>query len=203
MHCCFTTTPLIIITVCSVKVSRTVSRSNRVSSLKNNPELHRVNVEEAKVTKRLVAVVVGFACCWLPIFIVDNIDMAHGEPTLPRPAYLTYGFLVYLSSTINPFMYCATDKRFRREYKVVFWKIFGFKCRANNEKNDAELKWHKTWCSMEILSEVVTGKIGTSECLYTKPCWLVDWLELPKRLRKINTLHKPGSNVEDPKVRHL
>ena len=107
MHCCFTTTPLIIITVCSVKVSRTVSRSNRVSSLKNNPELHRVNVEEAKVTKRLVAVVVGFACCWLPIFIVDNIDMAHGEPTLPRPAYLTYGFLVYLSSTINPFMYCA------------------------------------------------------------------------------------------------
>ena len=116
MHCCFTTTPLIIITVCSVEVSRTVSRSNRVFSLKNNPELLRVNVEEAKVTKRLVAVVVGFACCWLPIFIVDNIDMAHGEPTLPRPAYLTYGFLVYLSSTINPFMYCATGKRFRREY---------------------------------------------------------------------------------------
>ena len=137
MHCCFTTTSLIIITVCSVKVSRTVSRSNRVSSLKNNPELLRVNVEEAKVTKRLVAVVVGFACCWLPIFIVDNIDMAHGEPTLPRQAYLTYGFLVYLSSTINPFMYCATEKRLRREYKVVFWKIFGFKCRANNEKNDA------------------------------------------------------------------
>ena len=158
---------------------------------------------KAKVTKRLVAVVVGFAYCWLPIFIVDNIDMAHGEPTLPRPAYLTYGFLVYLSSTINPFMYCATDKRFRREYKVVFWKIFGFKCRANNENNDAELKWHKTWCSMEIFSEVVTGKIGTSECLYTKPCWLVDWLELPKWLRKINTLHKPGSNVEDTKVRHL
>ena len=98
-----------------------------------------MNVEEAKVTKHLVAVVVGLACCWLPIFIIDNIDMAQGEPTctLPRPAYVTYGFLLYLSSTINPFIYCATDKRFRREYKAVFWKIFSFKCRANNENNDA------------------------------------------------------------------
>ena len=56
------------------------------------------------MTKRLVAVVVGFACCWLPIFIIDNIDMAHREPTLPRPAYLTYGSLLYLGSSINPFI---------------------------------------------------------------------------------------------------
>ena len=97
----------------------------------------RVNVKEAKVTKRLVVVMVGFACCSLPIAIIDNIDIAHGEPTLPRLAYLTYGFLLYFSNTINPFIYCATDKRFRREYKAVFWKIFGFKCRANNENNDA------------------------------------------------------------------
>ena len=96
-----------------------------------------MKVEETKVTKRLVAVVVGFACCWLPIFIIDNIDMAHREPTLPRPAYLTYSFLLYLSSSMNPFIYCATDKRFRREYKAVFWKIFSFKCQANNENNDA------------------------------------------------------------------
>ena len=137
MHCCFITTSLSIITVCYVKVFRTVSRSNRVFSLKNNPELLRVNVQEAKVTKRLVAVMVGFACYWLPIAIIDNIDIAHGEPTLPRLAYLTYGFLLYLSNTINPFIYCATDKRFRREYKAVFWKSFGFKCRANKENNDA------------------------------------------------------------------
>ena len=102
MHCCFITTSLSIITVCYVKVFRTVSRSNRVFSLKNNSELLRVNVQEAKVTKRLVAVMVGFACCSLPIAIIDNIDIAHGEPTLPRLAYLTYGFLLYLSNTINP-----------------------------------------------------------------------------------------------------
>ena len=135
--CCFITTPLIIIKICYVKVFRAVSRSNRVFSLENNLELLRVNVEEAKVTKRLVAVVVGFACCWLPVFVVDNIDMARGEPTLPRQVYLTNSLLIYLSSTINPFIYCATDKRFRREYKVVLRKIFTFKCRDNRENGDA------------------------------------------------------------------
>ena len=135
--CCFITTPLIIITICYVKVFRAVSRSNRVFSLENNPELLRVNVEEAQVTKRLVAVVVGFACCWLPVFVVDNIDMARGEPTLPRQVYLTNSLLIYLSSTINPFIYCATVKRFRREYKVVLRRIFTFKCRDNRENGDA------------------------------------------------------------------
>ena len=135
--CCFITTPLIIIKICYVKVFRAVSRSNRVFSLENNLELLRVNVKEAKVTKRLVAVVVGFACCWLPVFVVDNIDMARGEPTLPRQVYLTNSLLIYLSSTINPFIYCATDKRFRREYKVVLRKIFTFKCRDNRENGDA------------------------------------------------------------------
>ena len=36
------------------------------------------------MTKRLVAVVVGFACCWLPIFIIDNIDMANLEKSWLR-----------------------------------------------------------------------------------------------------------------------
>ena len=137
MHCCFITTPLIIIKISYSKVFRAVSRSNRVFSMENNLELLRVNVEEAKVTKRLVAVVVGFACCWLPVFVVDNIDMARGEPTLPRQVYLTNSLLIYLSSTINPFIYCATDKRFRREYKVVLRKIFTFKCRDNSGNGDA------------------------------------------------------------------
>ena len=79
----------------------------------------RANVEEAKVTKTLAAVMVGFAWCWLPVCIIDYIDAARGEPTLPRQAYLTYGFLVYLSSTINPFMYGTTNKHFRREYKAT------------------------------------------------------------------------------------
>ena len=89
----------------------------------NNPQQLRANVEEAKVTKTLAAVMVGFTCCWLSICIVDNIDATRGEDTLPRQVYLTYGFLCYLSSTINPFIYVATNKQFRREYKAILSNI--------------------------------------------------------------------------------
>ena len=116
-------TPLTLIAICYAKVFYTVSRSNQVFSHQNNPEQLRANVEETKVTKTLATVMAGFAFCWLPICIMDYIDAAGGEPTLPRQAYLTYGFLAYLSSTINPFIYGATNRHFRREYKALFKKL--------------------------------------------------------------------------------
>ena len=119
IECVYIATPLTIITICYAKVFYTVSRSNSVFSQENNPQQLRANVEEAKVTKTLAAVMVGFACCWLPVCIIDYIDAARGEPTLARQAYFAYGFLVYLSSTINPFIYGAMNKHFRREYKAV------------------------------------------------------------------------------------
>ena len=124
IECVFIFTPLTIIAVCYVRVFYTVSKSNQVFSHENNPQQLRANVEEAKVTKTLAAVMAGFVFCWLPICIMDYIDAAQGEPTLPRQAYLTYGFLGYLSSTINPFIYGATNKHFRQEYKAIIRKLF-------------------------------------------------------------------------------
>ena len=124
IECVFIFTPLTIIAVCYISVFYTVSKSNQVFSHENNPQQLRANVEEAKVTKTLAAVMAGFAFCWLPICIMDYIDAARGEPTLPRQAYLTYGLLGYLSSTINPFIYGATNKHFRQEYKAIIRKLF-------------------------------------------------------------------------------
>ena len=115
-----------VITICYVKVFREVSRLNRVFSHPNDLHQLRVNVEEAKVTKTLLAVLVGFSCCWLPIGVMDNIDAVRGEHTLPRRAYITYAFLLYLSSAINPFIYAAMSKQFRREYKDILSKYFVF-----------------------------------------------------------------------------
>ena len=89
IECLYIATALLIITICYAKVSRAVSRSNRIFSHENNLQQLRANVEEAKVTKTLVAVLVGFACCWLPISVVDNIDAARGEHSLLRQVYLT------------------------------------------------------------------------------------------------------------------
>ena len=123
IECVFVAAPFTLITFCYAKVFYTVSRSNRVFTKENNPEQLRANVEEAKVTKTLALVMVSFALCWLPISIMDHIDAARGEPTLPRKMYLTYGFLAYLSSTVNPFIYGATNRRFRQEYKTILKKI--------------------------------------------------------------------------------
>ena len=126
--------PLTVIKICYAKVFCSVSRSNRVFSLQNNLHQLRANVEEAKVTKTLAAVMVGFTCCWLPIGVMDYIDIAQGKPTFPRQAYLTYGFLIYLSSTINPFIYGGTNKRFRREYKSILSAIF---CRQRQKDHQS------------------------------------------------------------------
>ena len=116
-------TPLLLITVCYAKVFREVSRTNRVFAQLNNFQSLRTNIEEAKVTKTLVTVMVGFSLCWLPICIIDIIDASRGKPTLPRQLYLMYSSLVYLSSTINPFIYGVTNRTFRRAYFNVVWRI--------------------------------------------------------------------------------
>ena len=125
--------PLTVIKICYAKVFCTVSRSNQVFSVENNLHQLRVNVEEAKVTKTLAAVVVGFSFCWLPVGVMDYIDVAQGKPTFPRHAYLTYGFLIYLSSTVNPFIYGVTNKQFRREYKAILRQILCFRCQNNHQ----------------------------------------------------------------------
>ena len=81
--CVYVATPLTIITICYAKVFYTVSRSNQVFSHENNLQQLRANVEEAKVTKTLIAVMVGFTCCWLPVCIIDYTDAARGEHTWP------------------------------------------------------------------------------------------------------------------------
>lgn len=137
LECLIVATPLTIITFCYAKVFYTVSRSNQVFSRENNLQQLRANVEEAKVTKTLAAVMVGFTCCWLPISVMDNIDAARGEHTLPRQAYLTYAFLVYLSSTINPFIYGAMNRQFRREFKNILSMMFCCRSQNNNNNNNS------------------------------------------------------------------
>ena len=119
IDCVYIGIPLSLITFCYIKVFYSVSRTNQVFSLENNPQQLRANVEEAKVTKTLATVKAGFAFCWIPICVMDYIDALRGEQSLPREAYLTYGFLGYLSSTINPFIYGSLNRYFRQEYKVI------------------------------------------------------------------------------------
>ena len=143
IECVYIGTPVTLIAICYGKVFYTVSQSNQVFSHENNLEQLRANVEEAKVTKTVATVMAGFVFCWLPICIVDYIDAVRGEPTLPRQAYLTYGFLAYLSSTINPFVYAATNRHFRREYKDIWGNFLTLTSKCFGHSNSEQKPNHR------------------------------------------------------------
>ena len=123
-----------LIAFCYYKVYKTVSASNKRFrpqnaniNIKQQKQLAS-NVEEAKVTKTLAVVVIAFACCWLPIGVIDTVDVFQGDTLLPRQLYLFYGYLVFISSTANPFIYGILSPTFRREYRGILcgkWRSRG------------------------------------------------------------------------------
>ena len=123
--------PTTAICFCYWRVFRTVRGRNRVMTGNDDDSTSRVRVQEANITKTLVFVLVGFAFCWLPVLVMDTIDVVTGALILPRQLYLLYTFMVFLSSTINPFIYALVNKRFRREY----WKILRRLCFARRQFN--------------------------------------------------------------------
>lgn len=85
-----------------------------------NESQRSVHVQEVKVTKNSAAVLVGFSCCWIPIMIIDQIDITNHAPMLSRRVYYMYGLLIYTSSAINPIMYGFMNRRsFRAAFKRV------------------------------------------------------------------------------------
>lgn len=115
--------PTTAICVCYWRVFRTVRGRSRVMTGNGDDLTSRVNVQDANITKTLVVVLVGFALCWLPVLVMDTIDVVTGALMLPRQPYLFYTFMVYLSSTINPFIYALVNKRFRREYCKILRRL--------------------------------------------------------------------------------
>ena len=104
---------------CRIWIS--VRSANRVFTQANddNDNQLTINAQEIKVTKTLGAVLIGFSCCWLPILVIDQIDMNNGASLLPRQVYLFYLLSFYMSSAINPVLYALMNRAFRAEYKKI------------------------------------------------------------------------------------
>ena len=96
------------------KVFRFVSRHNQTmaSNLQQGNPSH---IEEARITKTLVIVVLGFVSCWAPATIIQVIDIF---PRFRMPAFasLIQAVSIFAISCINPFIYGFTNRRLRREY---------------------------------------------------------------------------------------
>ena len=80
---------------------------------------------EVRATWTMLFSTLGFSMCWLPVSVIDFIETSRGGGNLPRQAFMLNGFLIFLSSTINPFIYWLSNRDFRKAFREVI--PFGFK----------------------------------------------------------------------------
>ena len=92
--------------------------SNRqVTQMADNPtkaDHESRKAREIRATWTMMFATLGFSLCWLPVSIIDFIDTFTGGGNLPRQAFMLNAFLVFTSSTINPFIYWLSNRDFRK-----------------------------------------------------------------------------------------
>ena len=174
----FSLLPTFIILFCNVHVFRTVKRHfTRVV-----PTIHakggrslEMSLAELRVTKTLLAVIIAFMLCWLPIMVVEILQGFFIDWwKLPRVAHMLWMYLGALSSAVNPFIYGTSNSLFKREFKAILcwfkrnkrrvtpltWSIFSERIHGWNF-------WH--WCTDRVMDYRGSGlpllSLVESNCL--------------------------------------
>lgn len=86
----------------------------------------RISVQEINISCVLSYIVVGFLICWVPMWAFV-MWKRFSPDTAPPIVQLFVTFLLFLSSAINPFIYAATNRVFREEFRKLLccWKVGG------------------------------------------------------------------------------
>lgn len=108
-----------------------VFKTIRHHNLEVAPKLHtipvvtqaRISVQEIKISKSIAFVLAGFFLCWMPMWSLSLTNRFSPTP-VPRIIPLLVTFFVFLSSSINPLIYAATNHGFRQEFRKM---LFCFK----------------------------------------------------------------------------
>ena len=76
------------------------------------------SLKEIHVTRVLLYVATGFLCCWIPMWAFILWKRFSPE-TCPRKAANLVTFFLFLSATINPFIYAFTNCGFQTEFRKL------------------------------------------------------------------------------------
>lgn len=107
--------PMSIISFCSFKVFRSVRTHTKTRF--RHVHSTRVNVEDIKVSRILLVMVLAYVICFSPVIVIEAIDFFSNGSFLPRQVYLFYTIAATMSSSVNPIIYGAMNRAFRQEYK--------------------------------------------------------------------------------------
>lgn len=124
LHCIyaiFIAIPSCIIVFCYYKVFKTIRAHNAQianSVVSENSDIAlRSFKRESRLTKMLFVTLVGFELCWIPLYILEMMDLFHEDLDAPRAVYVMTTFTVSASSSINPMIYAVMTKDFRNTFK--------------------------------------------------------------------------------------
>ena len=108
--------PLIVTIFSYKKVSKRIQEHNMgvVQVLQS----HMYNDDMATVSTHEIRIVVfAFMLCWIPSWVIVIFARFHVIGRMPRATQLLCTFLVFLSSTVNPFIYAGMNPLFSREFR--------------------------------------------------------------------------------------
>ncbi len=86
-----------------------------------------------KAVKMMFAIVVAFALCWIPYYVVTFIRIANlsSDPNID-PGYVLFCYLLaMMNSTVNPILYALLSRKFRKVFKSI---LTGTKTGTNHTK---------------------------------------------------------------------
>ena len=111
----------LIVTIFSYKnVSKHTQEHNNgvVHALQSHSDdMATVSTHEIRICRSLFVVVFAFMLCWIPSWVIVIFACFHVIGRMPRATQLLCTFLVFLSSTLNPFIYARRNPLFRREFR--------------------------------------------------------------------------------------
>ena len=136
----FFLTPLLTTIFSYIKVAKMIRQHNAAmsSTIHSGATGSSITVQELKLSKSLFVVVFAFMICWIPFWVIVVVKRFHVVEKMPRNIELLSSFFIYLSNTINPFIYAGMNRTFRSEFRKMFCcerRLFNCKHKQNCESN--------------------------------------------------------------------
>ena len=110
--------PLAVATFSYYKIFTMVNQHKINTNLAIKEEC-RISAREIHITKSLAIIVLAFALCWIPFWVVAMMQRFAPDTVVPRNVQLLCPFLLFFSSTINPFIYAGMNPSFRAEFRAI------------------------------------------------------------------------------------
>lgn len=117
----FVAAPIVITSVCYFKIFRSIRLHNRnvLPSLQSRSSTVSISSREVRISISLFVMVIVFAICWIPLWVLALLFRFQLVKSLSRNVTLFISFLVFVSSTINPFIYAGMNRSFRSEIRRI------------------------------------------------------------------------------------